>query len=341
VIPSIALPFVGLTPQPQALSILGLIFLAVAGGGASVYLSTRTRRRRREAVKRRFNPYVSGEPVTDRDMFYGRSDILGKILNTLHENSIMIHGERRIGKTSLLHQLAGELQRDNDPEYLFVPVYVDLEGTRQELLFYALMDEIRREASRYLSEMNALHFDSMTGADYHDREFSRDLSQLLKELAATTKKKVRLILLLDEMDVMNDYDHVVQQQLRRIFMRTFAGNLGAVVAGIEISKEWDRVESPWFNLFNEIELGPISDEEARRLILEPVKGVYSFTPEAVEAIISESQGRPFYIQQHCLEAVNSMLEAGRTQVVIEDVETALDIITSNRSTQHEGLKASG
>ena len=66
-----------------------------------------------------------------------------------------------------------------------------------------------------------------------------------------------MILLLDEMDVVSAYDTVVQQQLRRIFMSPLAANLGAVVAGIQISKTWDRLESPWYNMFNETPPGAI------------------------------------------------------------------------------------
>ena len=51
-------------------------------------------------------------------------------------------------------------------------------------------------------------------------------------------------------------------------MSPLAANLGAVVAGIQISKEWDRMESPWYNLFNEIPLEPFTDARARELLME-------------------------------------------------------------------------
>ena len=68
--------------------------------------------------------------------------LLQRIIDTLHSNSIMIHGERRIGKTSLLLNLMTALREVNDPEYWFVPVYVDLEGTPQEGFFQLLIEEI-------------------------------------------------------------------------------------------------------------------------------------------------------------------------------------------------------
>jgi len=323
--PGMSLPWIGRTlviPIPAFISIIGL--MTVAGGSLVLYTYTRrqTRRRAREALKRRFNPYISGEPIRREDMFFGRQKLLQHIMHILHNNSIMIHGERRIGKTSLLYQLANRLREYTDPDYLFIPVLVDLEGTPQEAFFHTLMDNILQACRPLLPEMPDLIFDTARNEEYTDRDFGRDFSRLLKALQKTTDKEVRVIMLIDEMDVIDTYNRMVQLQLRRIFMKEFAQNLGAVVAGVEISKEWDRPESPWYNLFNEVEIPPFSEEEARELITEPVKGVYRYDEEAVKRIIAYSQGRPHRIQQYCLEAVNHMLAARRTRVKVADVEKA-------------------
>jgi hypothetical protein len=94
------------------------------------------------------------------------------------------------------------------------------------------------------------------------------------------------------------------------------------VAGIQISKEWDRVESPWFNLFNDIELTPFSREQAIELLVEPVRGYYHYDPAAIEFIIDHANGRPYKIQQYGLEAVNHMLAARRRRITLADVEAA-------------------
>jgi hypothetical protein len=136
-------------------------------------------------------------------------------------------------------------------------------------------------------------------------------------------------------DVMNHYDQLVQQQLRRIFMKTFARNLGAVVAGVHISKEWERLESPWYNLFLEMDLPPLSREETIQLIMEPVKGVYSYKDEAVEAIWECSQGHPQRVQQLCLEAINQLLQEKRSQVTKADVENVYREIVVREKAQEE------
>ena len=192
--------------------------------------------------------------------------------------------------------------------------------------------------------MEQLHYHNVARADYTDREFNRDLRTILRALQQHSEahhpgKQLRLILLMDEMDVINGYDHLVQQQLRRIFMRDFAATLGAVVAGIQISREWDRIESPWYNLFNEIEVEPFAREQAIELLVEPVKNYYSYEPAALEFIIQQSEGRPFRLQQYALEAVTNMLAASRRRIKLTDVQAAHRSIQSstNHAHQDEGL----
>jgi hypothetical protein len=265
-------------------------------------------------------------------MFFGREEILRRILQTLHSNSVMIHGERRLGKTTILHQLANQLKEQNDPEYRFIPIYMDLEGTPQSIFFRTLMEEIISGTQMYLRERPQLNFDQVPAERYGDREFTVDLRILLAALSqGDDAREVRLVLLMDEMDVMNGYDSLIQQQLRRIFMQTFARNLGAVVAGVQISKAWDRVESPWYNLFNEIRLPLFTPKEARDLVEEPVRGVYQWDRDAVQFVIEKGEGRPYRIQQHCLEAVNQMIEIGRSHITLEDVRRAYEIIQRDRS----------
>jgi hypothetical protein len=154
-------------------------------------------------------------------------------------------------------------------------------------------------------------------------------------------RQVRLILLLDEVDTLSQFDPIYQQQLRRIFMRDFAATLGAVVAGIAISKEWDRVESPWFNLFNEIAMAPFSHAEAIELLVEPVRGYYIYEPAALEFIVEHSEGRPYRIQQYALEAVNHMLKHKRRRIQLCDVQYAHEQILATSGAHSAGLATVG
>lgn len=330
---TINLPVLGATPRPVFFAYVILLSVLIFGlGYVGVVLYDR-RQRTQDAINRGFNPFISGEPVRRGKMFFGRHALLQRIIDTLHHNSIMIHGERRIGKTTLLYQLARALREVDDPEYWFIPLYIDLEGTEEEGFFHFLMEEILSgvqalpNAQSMAEELAELHYHKIQDHAYNDREFGRDLRDvihLLQGYAAETHpgKHVRMILLMDEMDVLSNYSRLIQQRMRRIFMRDFAATLGAVVAGIQISKDWDRIESPWYNLFNEIALGPFDREQAVELLTEPVREFYEYEPAAMEFIIHHAEGRPFRLQQYALEAVNRMLAERRRVIRLQDVEYA-------------------
>ena len=72
------------------------------------------------------NPYIAGSPITGTEMFYGRADVFSFItrnLTGLHRDTpIVLYGQRRTGKTSVLYQL----HRHLDPRYRCI--FIDLHG---------------------------------------------------------------------------------------------------------------------------------------------------------------------------------------------------------------------
>ena len=295
---------------------------ALAGALSLVGLGfTAQQLRRRNAQRRRFNPYIAGAPVLDDDMFYGREKLTGRILSMLHRNSVMITGERRIGKTTFLHHLRRVLAEDEGTEWRFFPVFVDLQGVPEEAFFHAIQSEVVDTLAPSPATRAALRF-TPEPEGYEARDFSHDLQQVIAELRTRTTRKVKLALLIDEVDVLNEYSETVNQRLRGIFMKSFSENLVAVMSGVAIRRRWKSEVSPWYNFFDEVELTPFTREEAEALIREPVKGVFRFAPEAVERIVELSRLRPYLVQKLCVHSLNRMLEEGRSTVRREDVEAA-------------------
>jgi len=72
------------------------------------------------------NPYVVGPPVGNRKtVFVGRKKLLAEVKMLLRDSecsSILLYGQRRIGKTSILQFLEKELKKEDD----FRPVFFDL-----------------------------------------------------------------------------------------------------------------------------------------------------------------------------------------------------------------------
>ncbi len=72
------------------------------------------------------NPYIAGNPVGKTNSFVGRSDILREVLRVLdnsNQNTLVLFGQRRIGKTSILQYLEANLSKEG----VYHPIYFDLQ----------------------------------------------------------------------------------------------------------------------------------------------------------------------------------------------------------------------
>jgi AAA+ ATPase superfamily predicted ATPase len=65
------------------------------------------------------NPYIIGGRISKPERFFGREDLFGQINDSLQGNVqiILLHGQRRIGKSSVLKQIPKKLGTD---EFVFI-----------------------------------------------------------------------------------------------------------------------------------------------------------------------------------------------------------------------------
>ena len=147
----------------------------------------------------RFNPYIAGTPVFDEDLFFGRERLAKATLGWLASRSVLLTGERRIGKTSFLHHLErGLITRDgNGPRA--IPVFVDLEAVPAEEVFRALIDETIEALGVPCEARRALRAGA-NGGRYTDRDFCSDTREVVARLGERAGGPVRLVLLIDEID---------------------------------------------------------------------------------------------------------------------------------------------
>jgi len=273
------------------------------------------------AIAQQFNPYIAGR-VVGSDLFYGRSDILTDIERTLANNCFLLYGERRIGKTSMQHQLRERLSKADDPTYRFIPAYIDLQGVAEEDFFRTIAASIVEHAASLFREQLALRLNEDRDR-YTYRDLNRDLRTILDHLKENETRTIKLVLLMDEVDTLNSYSLRTNLNLRGLFMGPLKENLVLVMSGLYLKTDWsdEGAGSPPFNfLSREIQLEPLNQEDARKLITEPVKGFYNYESEAVALILSLSELRPFTIQAFCLRAVNRILADERTKIVATDIE---------------------
>ncbi|MCP4347530.1 MAG: protein kinase [Desulfobacterales bacterium] len=138
------------------------------------------------------NPYIAGNPVGGGEAFIGRADVLRDVLRVLkspHENGMVLYGQRRIGKTSVLQELTASLPQKGP----YAPVYFDLQDKAALPL-----DQVLRQLAEQISyKLEISPLDNLN--DDFPTAFQKEfLPYVLSKLPEETA----LVLLFDEFDVL-------------------------------------------------------------------------------------------------------------------------------------------
>jgi CRP-like cAMP-binding protein len=244
------------------------------------------------------NPYVAGNPVVG-DLFVGREDILRHLSELWNKQgqcpSVVLYGHRRMGKTSILHNL----RRRIDPKTIIVDFNMQRVGlvtSTQEMLYnlaLALYDTLSPAQQEKLGEPAELSF--MEHNPY--TSFDRFLKQLGRVRAGQ-----RFIITVDEFELIEQM--IVEGYLEarllafwRSLIQTYPWYIMAF-AGLHTLQE--MTQDYWHPLFGSVKAIPVSflsHEAAWRLITQPTPDFgLDYDPEAVERVISLTHGQPYLIQ---------------------------------------------
>jgi len=179
-----------------------------------------------------------------------REQVIRRILSTIHNNSILLSGKTGSGKTSILLYLKGCLMADEDSPLDFFPVYIDLRGVPENMLFATV-------ANAVLGQLGSLTPSKIAtfGSDYGHRDLANEFRGVIRTLGEHRHKTTKLVLLVDGIDELNHYHPRTTQRIRSLFMASLAQDLVMVASAVEINRHWEREGSPWYNFFEEIELG--------------------------------------------------------------------------------------
>lgn len=207
----------------------------------------------------RLGPVETGrgetDPTVGNGASCGREATIRRILSSIHSNSILIIGEPGVGKAAVLGEVRRRLATIDDPNHDYYPVHVDLKGEPESGLFATLADAILSELTPELR--GDRHPDGSSDAHRGHRRLALELRRVLRVLGQRSRRQVRIVLLIDGIDELEGYHPRIAQQLRGLFMTSLGDNLSMVASAVSISRRWEREGSPWYNFFEEIELGPL------------------------------------------------------------------------------------
>ncbi|MBN1437855.1 MAG: tetratricopeptide repeat protein [Anaerolineales bacterium] len=271
------------------------------------------------------NPYIAGAPVTEARMFFGREDVFDWIRNNLSgryaDHILVLHGQRRVGKTSVLKQLGNRL-----PER-FIPVFFDFQGRTHTTLDRFLW-WLAREIVRGLKQAHNLDVPlpekGLFTADleYFEHQFIPGLKPILGDHS--------LLLTFDE------FDNLEESEVREALARPLIDYLRRLLEqqGLNFifsigssGRKLENMQAAYTDFFKTAlykKISFLSEDESRNLITLPVEGLINYQRPSAHSIYQIASGHPYFTQLICHELFARCQRTGQREIGKSDVEAVLD-----------------
>ena len=277
------------------------------------------------------NPYTAGNPVHGPEKFIGRADILRDALRVLQHpeaNAIVLYGQRRIGKTSVMLHLQKQLSAGD----AYQPVYFDLQN-RASLPLEHVLYQMAQKIS------------AVTAAELPDREqFERDarfFAETFLPAACQPLNHRHLVMLLDEFDVL---DQPQREQAGKTFfpylqkwMRAAQGVQFIFVLG----RRPEELSTDTLATFKGIPARKVSlmaQEDGMAIIRQSEQhGSLMWRDEAAERVWHWTRGHPYLTQLLCGEIWEAVRAAHSGSA--PPAATAGDVNAAIEKTLEQGANA--
>ncbi|OQW92591.1 MAG: hypothetical protein BWK79_14325 [Beggiatoa sp. IS2] len=253
------------------------------------------------------NPYIIGVPLTEhQEIFVGRSDVSERIERLLLDQRcppLLLYGQRRTGKTSLLNNLGRLLP------WKIIPLFVDLQGPTSlaknyEGFLYNLSRTILISAKRHRDLVlppltrEELQIDPFTQfdewLDHVEQTLEPEQMALLALDEFSALEHIFNKGLLDEESVLGMFRHIIQHRAR----------FKILLSGSHTIDEFERWASYLINV-QTVHINYLQTSEALQLIEHPANDfALNYQPQASQRIIELTHCHPALIQLICAEIVN-------------------------------------
>lgn len=250
------------------------------------------------------NPYTNRVMIRNPEDFYDRKAEVKRIFSRIggsRPQSISVVGDRRIGKSSLLFHICDESVREKyleEPE-TYVFAFFDLQEKKDmdvKEFFRIVIEKITKQLPEKVA--------------YSVQEFSYDsFSDFVRTIE---ENGMNLILVFDEFDIVTTNENFSAEFFS--FLRFIANsrNVAYVTSSKrdlqELCHANEIKDSPFFNIFTHIPLGPFDKDSALELIKIPSEREGIPLERYREFILELAGYHPFFIQLACSNFFEALLE---------------------------------
>jgi outer membrane protein assembly factor BamB len=269
------------------------------------------------------NPYSTGTPTHDSKMFYGREDAMAFLQDHLTRDAktvIVLYGQRRSGKTTLLLQLINTFASDKH-----IPVLIDL----QRLSYHMTIQSFLYKMAYYIAQ--AMKKKNILVCQPEEASFEKDPTHAFDIFLDCVEEHLdggKLILMIDEFEILEE--QVVKGHLRpEVFeylrdVVQHRQNINFLFSGTHKIAEFTKwYRSTFFNIARHYRLSKLNPGGAEDLIQQPVADFLEYEPLTVRKIHQLTADQPYLIHLMCRSIVDYCNDRCKTYVTINDVNTVL------------------
>ncbi len=265
------------------------------------------------------NPYSTGTPTHDSNLFYGREmdmEFLKDNLTRDAKSVVVLYGQRRSGKTTVLVQLVNSSILGEH-----IPVLLDM----QRASYRVTIENFLRRVAYYIE--HAMKRKGISIAMPQPNDFKEDPIHAFDVFLDRIEEVLigrKLILLIDEFEVLEEKVNEKKLQpeifdyLRDIVQHR--DNINFLFSGTHKITEYTRwYRSIFFNIAIHYRLSRLTAQGAKDLIQKPVEGYLEYEPLTVQKIRQLTADQPYLIHLMCRAIVDYCNKQHKNYVTINDV----------------------
>lgn len=266
------------------------------------------------------NPYITGNPVGNSQTFIGRADILQKMLNFVRhpqQHAIVLYGQRRIGKTSILKEFEAKLPQKG----AYQPIFLDLQDKAQWSL-KQILEELAQKISNKLNQTTPNLGDSY-------ESFSNWLTKILNDLPSDTS----LVLLFDEFDVLSYKSKRVDFFLSLYKLLNTHPKLKSIFVIGYTTRDLTNITLAFFENIETHKISLLNHDETVELICLSNNKDLNWSTDTIEKVWQLTNGHPYLTQclcSHIWERLYEKVPNNSHTVSLKNIEDAsLDTLNSS------------
>ncbi len=273
------------------------------------------------------NPYQPGNPLplNRKNLFKGRQELRDAVVNALlerHRPTLVLHGPRRMGKTSFLLQLPALLPGNT------VPVFLDLQRPTTTQSTAAFLYSIARAIAQHARPYRLL-LDPPQRNEFEVSPFEA-FATWLEDIALPALQDFNVLLTFDEFEKLGEavqaerLDTRIFDELRYLIQHQT--QLALLFAGVQTLDELGPAWSSYFINVKPLTIDYLEAEQAEAVIRQPdttVDFALQYEDHVVEQVIQQTQGHPYLLQLLCSSIVDEANAQKQVHVNTTTFEAAL------------------